>query len=110
MAANRSTPKETAEEVGQYYGRAAGTWVIDGNTPDTYCEALRDGYTNGAPGAYDIEPSPLSGEWSGFSLSEMCEDTGLDLYNDDIAREYEKGFSYGFWTEVMRSIAERLDA
>jgi hypothetical protein len=83
--------------AGYEAGKAAGSWVFDGNTSDeTYARVLQ-GWDDGDPEVMDLQPSPLSGEWAGESPTELL---GAD-YTDEDADEYEAGFSAGFWDEVV---------
>jgi len=85
-------------------GRAAGSWVIDGNTtPETARRILR-GIDDGDPEILDMEPSPLSGEWAGEPTPDtVLESVGIDREDDradDVLQAYELGFSEGYWNQV----------
>lgn len=92
-----------AYRIGREAGRAAGSWVFDGNTDEATYNKLIEGFDAGDPIVLDLCPSPLSGEWAGESIPELSEATGLDLTDDDIATEYEQGFDSGFWAEVIET-------
>jgi hypothetical protein len=100
----------SATTIGEYHGRCSGLSAIDVNAPYTYRQTVLDGYSNGDPAVYAIEPDPLSGEWAGCSLKEMSAMTGLDLYDPEVAEAFEKGFSAGFWYEVLRALSATLGA
>jgi hypothetical protein len=68
------TALDEATERGADAGRAAGSWVIDGNTsPETARNILR-GIDDGDPMVMDMAPGPLSGEWAGESVTELLGD------------------------------------
>lgn len=90
-----------AYELGNEHGRAAATWLLDGNSTRRQAEALLRGLLEGDPMVIDTLPSqPLSGEWAGAAtardiLAELGEeDTDPDV-QWDILREYEDGYSDG---------------
>lgn len=96
------TERELDEATRQGYasGRDAGNWVIDGNTSAARAAEILVGYDDGDPEVMDLEPSPLSGEWA---IPELSAEFDIDLEDDDIATNFETGFSQGFWDEVCRS-------
>jgi hypothetical protein len=86
-------------------GKAAGSWIIDGNTTLETCKRIVKGYDDGDPEIMDIQPAPLSGEYAGESIKELFGYTPssrcLDLY--------ESGYSDGFWSEVIQSAMYQID-
>lgn len=95
---------ETVEQNVAYHdgykaGEAAGSWVIDGNTPTETAAAILRGYSDGDPEIMDMMPSPLSGEWAGEGMAELLGDD----YTDEDADEYENGYQLGFWAQVVAS-------
>ena len=87
------------EREGYEAGRAAGSWVIDGNTSRETCERILQGYEDGDPEIMDMQPSPLSGEWADESIPEIFGKWPTDQQMQD----YEDGYSRGFWREVLHS-------
>lgn len=100
--------EEDARTRGAEDGRAAGSWVIDGNTSDQTTRAILQGIEDGDPAVLDAFPSaPLSGEFADGLLPRdvlgwygMTED---DDAADAILTAYEDGFSSGVVEEVERS-------
>jgi hypothetical protein len=97
-----------ARDAGYAHGKAAGSWVIDGNTSADTARYLLKGLEDGDPEVYDRLPSsPLSGEWADsptpasvladLGVSEDCEGA------DDLLNEYEDAFSDGVTDEVVRA-------
>lgn len=77
-----------AEVLGDAHGRAAGGWVIDGNTDDATALACVGMSEGGDPEWWDLfcsEYGPLSGQWSdgltpvGLAESVGAEDAGIAL-------------------------------
>jgi hypothetical protein len=103
-----------AEEKGLADGRAAGSWVTDGNTTQATYRWLLTGIEDGNPEIMDSLPSaPLSGEWSdGMTPRKVLDQYGVsedDYEADDILNAYEDGFSRGVVDEVERACRYQLD-
>lgn len=94
-----------AYKAGYIHGAARGSWVIDGNTTQATADKIWEGYNDGDPEIMDMCPSPLSGEHTGESINELSAEHGVDLWDSDIATEFEAGFTAGFWDTVQNSIA-----
>lgn len=92
-----------AYRAGRERGKNAGSWVIDGNTSTEAAKRILQGIEDGDPEVMDMQPMPLSGEWAGESISELSDEYGINLSDDDKATDFEDGFSDGFWREVERS-------
>ena len=97
------TPQSKAYKAGYERGVAAGSWILDGNSSANEAARIIKGYEDGDPEIMDMAPSPLSGEWAGESIPELSDRYDLDLDDDDVATDFEDGFSDGFWEEVLRS-------
>jgi hypothetical protein len=102
-----------AEVDGYEAGRAAGTWVIDGNTSTLTAKWLLEGIEAGDPEVYDQLPgSPLSGEWADAPLPrDILEGFGMsedDDAADDVLGAFESGFSRGVEDEVVRAARIQL--
>ena len=91
-----------AFKAGQEYGELKGSWVFDGNSEEDAIRRILTGYEDGDPEVMDIEPYPLSGEWSGESMPELSDRFGIDLEDEQKASDFEAGFSDGYWSEVVR--------
>lgn len=94
-------------ELGEQAGRAAGSWVIDGNTSEETCLWILQGFEDGDPEIMDIQPSPLSGEWAGESIPELFD--GVWPSDDELC-DYEAGYSQGFWAEVVEAARYQVAA
>lgn len=95
--------RRKAFRAGLEAGKAAGSWVIDGNTDAAAARRIIEGYDDGDPAVMDMMPSPLSGEWAGESIPELSRQHGVDLSDDDKATDFEDGYAEGYWAEVLRS-------
>ena len=101
--------KTKAYKAGYERGSDAGSWAIDGNTStEAACRILK-GITEGDPEIMDMMPSPLNGEWAGESISELSDQYGIDLSDDDKACDFEAGYSDGYWSEVERSATAAIN-
>jgi hypothetical protein len=107
---------DRARELGNDAGKAAASWVFDGNTStETYRTFLR-WYEDGDPRIDEFAPrSWLSGEWSDEpTTDDVLADIGL--YHDDdtgewstpaedrddILSAYEDAADDAYWTELQR--------
>ncbi len=93
---------EEAYNAGKERGKAAGSWVIDGNTTDETARAILKGIMDGDPEILDMRPSPLSGEWAGESMPELEHEYGIDLSDWDEQTSFDEGHDAGFWDTVER--------
>jgi len=71
-------------ERGYEHGRAAGSWVIDGNATDDACRALLDLDEEGDPALYDALPTLTLGEYAGDPTFEEIL-SSLDIEPDEDA-------------------------
>lgn len=104
---------EAARELGLDYGKARGSWVIDGNSPKEFCQKIIDGYEDGDPEIMDISGSPLSGEFAdGPTISGVLSSLNIEIdpncsmcqqEQDDLIEAYEAGYQDGFWETVIQS-------
>lgn len=108
------TPTEVADPITQgasrYFldglaaGRAAGSWVVDGNTTREAAVRMLWDYADGDPVVMDLCPSPLSGEWAdGPTPQSLAAEYGVDDADElaDVCDEYERGFAEGFWQQAL---------
>jgi hypothetical protein len=99
---------EQAEQEGYERGKAAGSWLLDGNSTEQAARRLLQGIEDGDPEVLDELPSaPLSGEWADDPLPrDVLGALGVDEDDDgaeDVLRAYEDGFSRGVTDEACRS-------
>ena len=80
-------------------GKAAGSWVLDGNSSTETAARILQGYDDGDPEIMDMQPAPLSGENAGDSMVELLGDE----HTFEDAEAFENGFGEGFWDEVRSS-------
>ena len=85
-------------------GRAAGSWAAPGD-PIT-AQTILTGYDEGDSEIMDMQPSPLSGENAGESMSEL----GLANAPDDLVNRWEDAFTEGFWAEVLSSARYQVES
>lgn len=121
MGAEANT--DEARRRGLEAGKAAGSWVIDGNTTEETARRILQGYEDGDPKILDMQPSPLSGEWADGESADQLVSELVDLneasiswgelaeLQDEVCRAFEDGYADGYWAEVQRSaraIAEEV--
>lgn len=98
---------ELSKQHGSEKGKAAGSWVIDGNTEQAAAQRILDGYEASDPEIMDMCPAPLSGEFAGEPIPSMVLDElgiGFDHESaDEVLDAFEDAFSNAFWQEVIRS-------
>lgn len=97
-----------AYRAGYQWGKDEAAWVTDPNTTPDTARWILQGLDDGDPEVYDAySRSPLSGEWAGESIPELSDTFGLDLADDDVATEFEAGFSAG-WEHQLRLDCVRI--
>jgi len=110
------TPEHRVWEIAQQKGKAAASWVFDGNTTlDTY-QHVQKGILEGDPAVMDAYRTPsLSGEYADdYSEDDLMKDAGwvphdgTDL-RDSLAHQFEDEASDAFWHEVERMCNVQLD-
>jgi hypothetical protein len=91
-------------------GKAAGTWVFDGNTQEEHFKRIQRGIEEGDPMYIDMLPSPrLGGEFADDpTWEDILNDEGIRYDSaidqdgrDDLLREYQDAFHDGVQDEVM---------
>lgn len=103
-----------ATELGATDGRAAATWVFDGNTSDETWTEARRALDEGDPAAWDAYSSPLSGEWAdGLTPTALMEQLGVEDATDEATDEactaYEQAHSEAWADEIDRAIAAHFE-
>jgi hypothetical protein len=99
---------ERAEQEGYDAGRAAGSWLLDGDSMEDAARRLLHGIEDGEPEIMDALPSaPLSAEWAdSLTPSEVLGRYDLDADHDaadDVLRAFEDGYERGVKDEAVRS-------
>lgn len=113
---------EFARSLGAEHGKAAATWVTDGNTTEATARPLLKGLDVADQEVWDALPTPdLSGEWADSMtgpelVTEALDEAGAiaalseseygDLHADlfsDICDAYEAAFSEAVQDEVTRA-------
>ena len=108
---------QAAENLGRERGHAAATWVeIGSGNAATILQGIEDS----DPAIMVTMPAPLSGEWTGESIPELIEESGLvysEMFTDDMADRndvdtwldaYEEAFSAAYWSEIERTCRYHL--
>lgn len=113
---NPSTPEARTWRVAQANGKAAASWVFDGNTNrETYAHVLK-GIEDGDPEVMDSIRTPsLSGEFADdYSEAQLMSDIGwvpndgTDM-RDELAEQYNTEVSAAFWHEVERAARYQVE-
>jgi hypothetical protein len=109
-AATAASIASDAENLGRDAGRAAASWMFDGNTPEeTYCTVLR-GIEDGDPAILDTDPAPfLPGDT--YTDAGLPRDLSLDDEDQlppDAVTAYLDAAAESFWHETERIAREHL--
>ncbi len=102
---------EQAEQEGYERGKAAGSWLLDGNSTAEAARRLLDGIEEGDPEILNQLPtSPLSREWADAPLPrDLLESVGMGEDDDDaedVLSAYENAYSRGVSDEAVLSARE----
>jgi hypothetical protein len=90
--------------VGYGRGKAAGSWVIDGNTPTNEAHRILRGIEEGDPAIMDRISPP--DHWNEKEMFEVLDEINVahnSPERNDILEQYHAGFDDGYWGEVERS-------
>lgn len=103
--------ERSIRELGAESGKAAGSWVADGNSDLKACRRMLQMLDDGDPEAYDSLPSaPLSGEWAdGLTcdgvLGEVFGDEDFsDDWRDDLLSAFEDAWYAAMEDEAVRTL------
>ena len=105
-------PVVKAAEQGEDDGRAAASWIFDGNTSDETYRQILAGIEDGDPEVMDSLPVPdLSGEWADrMTATELLDMVGgTEDEATDVFEAYEVAFSRAV-TDEAESAARRAVA
>jgi len=110
-AAPAASIADDAENLGRDAGRAAASWMFDGNTPeDTYRAVLR-GIEEGDPAILDAYPPPGLSADGGYAEAGLARDLSLDDEDQlppDAVTAYPDAAARTFWHETERLAREHL--
>ena len=99
---NQSTSNEIIRRRGQTDGRAAGSWVIDGNTPDETCARILRGIEEGDPEILDALPELRLGEWADDpTFEQILAEEGLDALDEDAADDLWLAYSDAWYAGMV---------
>jgi len=103
------TPEHRVWAKAQEHGKAAASWVFDGNTPQEQYARVLQGIEDGDPEVMDAYRAPdLSGEYAdSYSEDDLMADIGWVPHDgtamrDDLAGQFNADVSAAFWHEVER--------
>lgn len=110
---------ERAAAIAREHGKAAASWVFDGNTTEDTYRAVLAGIESGDPAVMDAYRTPdLSGEFAGdYTPRDLAADLGIAGDADpeesglsDAETTYLDTASEAFWHEVERMARAHLPA
>jgi hypothetical protein len=111
------TPEHRVWVVAQEKGKAAASWVFDGNTPKADYAHVLTGILDGDPRVMDAyNPPNLSGEYAdSYSEDDLMKDAGwvphdgTDL-RDALAMQFNQEADDAFWAELERMCNDQLNS
>jgi hypothetical protein len=91
---------EAMRKLGSEHGRAAASWLLNGDSSEADARRLLDGIEEGDPEVLDALPNPPSGEWAGDPTAEdLIREAGLDVPEEpEAVEELWQAYSDGFGT------------
>lgn len=105
----RLVTKAQARLLGAARGKAAASWVFDGNTKQAtyqrFLKMLEDGEPFDAMFPGYSYPEWLSGEWAGESVAELlgeCVNARDEERLDGVMEAYEAAADVAYWSELER--------
>ena len=100
-----------AAELGRDAGKAAATWVFDGNTPDEAYRRVLRGIDDGDPAVLDAIEPPAIGPAAGYDQDDLARDLGIEPGDRGLPRAasaYADAFTSAFWQETERAARDHL--
>ena len=100
-----------AASLGHDAGKAAASWMFDGNTPEDAYRAVLRGIDDGDPAILDAHPAPGLSADRGYSEADLARDLGLDGEDQlppDAVTAYLDAAAGTFWDETERIAREHL--
>lgn len=99
---------EIIRQRGYADGKAAGTWIFDGNTQEEHFKRIQRGVEEGDPEYLDMLPQPrIGGEfaddptWEAIIKDEIHWDSETTNDRDDLVDAYREAFTTGVQDEVI---------
>ena len=95
-----------AAELGRDAGRAAATWVFDGNTPEEAYRRVLRGIEDGDPAVLDAIEPPAIGPAAGYGQDDLARDLGIAPGDPALPRAvsaYADAFTGSFWQDTERA-------
>ena len=112
-AASAASITAEAATLGRDAGKAAASWVFDGNTPEDAYRVVLAGIEEGDPAILDAYPVPglsASGGNDEMNLAGALGLDGEDQLPPDAGTAYLDAAAETFWHETERLAREHLDA
>ncbi len=100
-----------AASLGRDAGKAAASWMFDGNTPEDAYRAVLRGIDDGDPAVLDAHPAPSLSADGGYSEADLARDLGLDGEDQlppEAVTAYLDAAAGTFWDETERIAREHL--
>lgn len=102
-----------AAKIGAEHGRAAASWIFDGNTDRHTYEVFRRGIEECDSEILDRLPAPdLSGEWAdGYTPGELITECGLSYVDldDDEEEDLIDAYRQAFTDAATHAVTETID-
>ena len=95
-----------AEELGRDAGKAAASWVFDGNTPEEEYQRVLRGIDEGDPAVLGATEPPAIGPGAGYDQDDLARDLGIEPGDRALPRAvsaYAGAFTGAFWQETERA-------
>ena len=95
-----------AEELGRDAGKAAASWVFDGNTPEEEYQRVLRGIEEGDPAVLGATEPPAIGPAAGYDQDDLARDLGIEPADRALPRAvsaYAGAFTGAFWQETERA-------
>jgi hypothetical protein len=110
------TPEHRVWAKAQEHGKAAASWVTDGNTSQETYRRLLEGIRDGDPEVLDSIHSPTGdlSEGGDYTTDDLMADAGwvphdgTDL-RDELAEQYSRDVPEAFWHEVERTCRDQVE-
>lgn len=109
--------KKEMYRAGEDRGKAAASWILDGNSSEADAQRLLKGMQDGDPEILDQLPTFQFGEWAGDSINEVLDDVSPagrsaedigDDERDELLDSYIDGFGMGVQTGAEETALQFL--
>jgi len=100
-----------AAELGHDAGKAAASWVFDGNTPEEAYRRVLRGIDDGDPAVLDAIEPPAIGPGAGYDQDDLARDIGIEPGDRALPRAlsaFTDAFTGAFWREAERTAREHI--